>query len=185
MRPFAEQNNLKLGAVAQPLRAALTGRTTSPGIFDVLAVLGREECLARLADQAGRRGALKAPGLAVLQDRAPPSCSAQGNKIPRKGPRHPARLAISLRMLPFRPARFSQRFHRGLHDGRKIQHQTATLTVGNKTYDFPILSGTSGPTSSTSPSSTPRPGCSPTTPASPRPAAASPRSPISTATPAS
>jgi glutamyl-tRNA synthetase len=53
MRSLAEANNLKLGAVAQPLRAALTGRTTSPGIFDVLAVLGREECLARLADQAG------------------------------------------------------------------------------------------------------------------------------------
>jgi glutamyl-tRNA synthetase len=52
MRAFAEANNLKLGAVAQPLRVALTGRTTSPGIFDVLAVLGREECLARLADQA-------------------------------------------------------------------------------------------------------------------------------------
>jgi glutamyl-tRNA synthetase len=52
MRNFAEQKNLKLGAVAQPLRVALTGRTTSPGIFDVLAVLGREECLARLADQA-------------------------------------------------------------------------------------------------------------------------------------
>src|SRR4051812_23010238 len=52
MRSFAEQNNLKLGAVAQPLRVALTGRTTSPGIFDVLAVLGRQECLDRLADQA-------------------------------------------------------------------------------------------------------------------------------------
>jgi glutamyl-tRNA synthetase len=52
MRAFAEQNNLKLGAVAQPLRAALTGRTTSPGIFDVLAVLGPAECLARLGDQA-------------------------------------------------------------------------------------------------------------------------------------
>jgi glutamyl-tRNA synthetase len=52
MRAFADQNNLKLGAVAQPLRVALTGRTTSPGIFDVLAVLGREECLARLGDQA-------------------------------------------------------------------------------------------------------------------------------------
>jgi glutamyl-tRNA synthetase len=52
MRTFAEANNLKLGAVAQPLRAALTGRTTSPGIFDVLEVLGREECLARLGDQA-------------------------------------------------------------------------------------------------------------------------------------
>jgi glutamyl-tRNA synthetase len=37
--------------VAQPLRAALTGRSTSPGVFDVLAVLGREESLARIADQ--------------------------------------------------------------------------------------------------------------------------------------
>ena len=52
MRAFAEANGLKLGAVAQPLRVALTGRTTSPGIFDVLAVLGREESLNRLADQA-------------------------------------------------------------------------------------------------------------------------------------
>jgi len=53
VRAFAEREGAKLGAVAQPLRAALTGRTTSPGIFDVLAVLGREESLARLADQAG------------------------------------------------------------------------------------------------------------------------------------
>ncbi len=52
MRAFADGNNLKLGAIAQPLRVALTGRTTSPGIFDVLAVLGRGECLGRLADQA-------------------------------------------------------------------------------------------------------------------------------------
>jgi glutamyl-tRNA synthetase len=51
LRAFADQNGLKLGAVAQPLRAALTGRTTSPGIFDVLTVLGRRECLARLGDQ--------------------------------------------------------------------------------------------------------------------------------------
>ncbi|MCK0197636.1 glutamate--tRNA ligase [Ancylobacter sp. 6x-1] len=53
VRKVAEAAGVKLGAVAQPLRAALTGRTTSPGIFDVLAVLGREESLARLADQAG------------------------------------------------------------------------------------------------------------------------------------
>ncbi|MFZ1681754.1 MAG: hypothetical protein WAT70_12120, partial [Rhizobiaceae bacterium] len=38
----------KLGRIAQPLRAALTGRATSPGVFDVLAVLGREESLARI-----------------------------------------------------------------------------------------------------------------------------------------
>ncbi|MBL8579629.1 MAG: glutamate--tRNA ligase [Mesorhizobium sp.] len=51
IRAFAEEKGLKLGAVAQPLRAALTGRTTSPGVFDVLAVLGRDESLARIADQ--------------------------------------------------------------------------------------------------------------------------------------
>ncbi|MEW6438648.1 MAG: glutamate--tRNA ligase [Pseudomonadota bacterium] len=53
VRHYAEENHLKLGQVAQPLRAALTGKATSPGIFDVFTVLGREESLARLADQAG------------------------------------------------------------------------------------------------------------------------------------
>jgi glutamyl-tRNA synthetase len=53
VRSFAERKGVKLGQVAQPLRAALTGRVTSPGIFDVLAVLGQPESLARLADQAG------------------------------------------------------------------------------------------------------------------------------------
>ena len=51
MRAFAERKETKLGNVAQPLRAALTGRTTSPPIFDVLAVLGKDESLARLRDQ--------------------------------------------------------------------------------------------------------------------------------------
>jgi glutamyl-tRNA synthetase len=55
VRAFSEQRGIKLGAVAQPLRAALTGKTTSPGIFDVLAVLGKPESLARLKDQAERR----------------------------------------------------------------------------------------------------------------------------------
>jgi glutamyl-tRNA synthetase len=50
IRGFAEQQGLKLGTIAQPLRAALTGRTTSPGIFDVLLVLGKAETLARLRD---------------------------------------------------------------------------------------------------------------------------------------
>src|SRR5437899_2840734 len=57
VRAFAERKGVKLGTVAQPLRAALTGRTTSPPIFDVLAVLGKSESLARLHDQA-------APGIA-------------------------------------------------------------------------------------------------------------------------
>ena len=52
VRDYAIEAGIKLGIAAQPLRAALTGRTTSPGIFDVLAVLGREESLARLRDQA-------------------------------------------------------------------------------------------------------------------------------------
>ena len=52
VRAFAERRETKLANVAQPLRAALTGRTTSPPIFDVLAVLGRDESLARLRDQA-------------------------------------------------------------------------------------------------------------------------------------
>jgi len=51
IREAAEDRGVKLGKLAQPLRAALTGRTTSPGIFDVLALLGREESLARIADQ--------------------------------------------------------------------------------------------------------------------------------------
>jgi len=50
VREVAEAEGVKLGQVAQPLRAALTGRATSPGIFDVLALLGREESLARVAD---------------------------------------------------------------------------------------------------------------------------------------
>jgi len=51
VRAFAERRGIKLGGVAQPLRAALTGRTTSPPIFDVLAVLGKNESLGRLQDQ--------------------------------------------------------------------------------------------------------------------------------------
>jgi glutamyl-tRNA synthetase len=51
VRAFAERRGAKLGAVAQPLRAALTGRTTSPGIFEVLALLGKRESLGRIADR--------------------------------------------------------------------------------------------------------------------------------------
>jgi glutamyl-tRNA synthetase len=51
VRSVAEAAGAKLGQVAQPLRAALTGRATSPGIFDVLVLLGRDESLARIADR--------------------------------------------------------------------------------------------------------------------------------------
>jgi glutamyl-tRNA synthetase len=51
VRDIAERSGVKLGKLAQPLRAALTGKTTSPGIFDVLTLLGREESLGRIADQ--------------------------------------------------------------------------------------------------------------------------------------
>lgn len=52
VKPMAEELGVGLGKIAQPLRAALTGQTTSPGIFDVLALLGKEEALARLQDHA-------------------------------------------------------------------------------------------------------------------------------------
>ena len=51
VRAFATEQSLKLGAVAQPLRAAVTGRATSPGVFDVLETLGAAESLARIEDQ--------------------------------------------------------------------------------------------------------------------------------------
>ena len=51
VRATAEATGAKLGQIAQPLRAALTGRSTSPGLVDVMAVLGRDESLARLRDQ--------------------------------------------------------------------------------------------------------------------------------------
>jgi glutamyl-tRNA synthetase len=57
VREVADAEGVKLGQVAQPLRAALTGRATSPGIFDVLVLLGRDESLARIADQAARADA--------------------------------------------------------------------------------------------------------------------------------
>ena len=52
VRAFAEAAGLKLGKIAQPLRAALTGQSVSPPVFDVMAALGREEALARIRDQA-------------------------------------------------------------------------------------------------------------------------------------
>jgi glutamyl-tRNA synthetase len=53
VKAHAETKGVKLGKFAQPLRAALTGTSTSPGIFDVLVVLGRDEALGRIADQMG------------------------------------------------------------------------------------------------------------------------------------
>ena len=52
VKGFAAASGHKLGQVAQPLRAALTGRAVSPPVFDVMAVLGRAETLARIQDQA-------------------------------------------------------------------------------------------------------------------------------------
>jgi glutamyl-tRNA synthetase len=48
VREFVETNGLKLGQITQPLRATLTGSSVSPGIFEVMAVLGRDEALARI-----------------------------------------------------------------------------------------------------------------------------------------
>src|SRR3546814_18661079 len=66
VRAEAEAAELGLGKLAQPLRAALTGRTVSPGLFDVLLLLGRDVSLARLdAAQPSPAGALPPPLPAV------------------------------------------------------------------------------------------------------------------------
>lgn len=57
IRAFAEARDMKLGKVAQPLRAALTGAGTSPPIFEVMEILGRDEALGRLADASGNEAA--------------------------------------------------------------------------------------------------------------------------------
>ena len=56
VREIAEAKGIKLGQVAQPLRAALTGATTSPPIFEVMQVLGREETLGRIDDAVSAGG---------------------------------------------------------------------------------------------------------------------------------
>ena len=53
IRLTAEGRAMKLGQLAQPLRAALTGTTVSPGIFEVMEVLDRDETLGRLDDALG------------------------------------------------------------------------------------------------------------------------------------
>jgi len=53
-KAHAEEKSIKMGAIAQPLRAALTGSNVSPGIFEVMAVLGRGESLARIEDALQR-----------------------------------------------------------------------------------------------------------------------------------
>ncbi len=50
---FAATNDIKLGKIAQPLRAALAGRTKTPSVFDMMLVLGRDETLARIGDVQG------------------------------------------------------------------------------------------------------------------------------------
>ena len=52
-KTFSTEKGLKLGQIAQPLRACLSGSNTSPGIFEVMEVLGRQESLDRIQDQLG------------------------------------------------------------------------------------------------------------------------------------
>jgi len=61
LRQFGEERGLGFGKVAQPVRLALTGRTASPGLFDVIALLGRGECPARLRAAASRIRAQEVP----------------------------------------------------------------------------------------------------------------------------
>ncbi len=52
LRAFAGEEALSLGKIAQPLRVALTGRTVSPSVFDMMEIIGREESIARIQDCA-------------------------------------------------------------------------------------------------------------------------------------
>ena len=53
VKGYGEHTGQKMGKVAQPLRAALSGTTVSPSIFEVMEVLGKDETLGRLKDAAG------------------------------------------------------------------------------------------------------------------------------------
>jgi glutamyl-tRNA synthetase len=55
LRDYADVKGVKMGAVAQPLRAALTGSTSSPPIDAVLFALGRAEAVSRILAAAGDR----------------------------------------------------------------------------------------------------------------------------------
>jgi glutamyl-tRNA synthetase len=55
-----EEEGLKMGQLAQPVRVALTGRTASPGLFDVMEILGRERTLSRLQQSVARAEAASA-----------------------------------------------------------------------------------------------------------------------------
>ena len=57
MNRFCEEQGTKFGKLAAPLRAALAGRSVTPSVFDMMLVLGQEESLARLQDQAADGGA--------------------------------------------------------------------------------------------------------------------------------
>jgi glutamyl-tRNA synthetase len=56
VKAWAERDAIKLGAIAQPARVALTGRTVSPGLFDVMELLGKERTLARIDAAIAMRG---------------------------------------------------------------------------------------------------------------------------------
>ena len=69
IRAFADEAGIKLGEIAQPLRAALTGSDASPGIFEVMEVLLRDECVGRLADVAGGPNPSKRGSMADMRTR--------------------------------------------------------------------------------------------------------------------
>ena len=85
VREFAEANGLKLGQVAQPLRVALTGSTASPGIFEVLAVLGLDLDPPSQAARARKRGlwmAAKNASVCYVQEVPPDTLGAPTTTLP-------------------------------------------------------------------------------------------------------
>ncbi len=88
-KEHAQDIGVKLGEIAQPLRAALTGRKTSPGIFDVLVLLGRDESLARLQDQAGQ--AAVPPAAGAKANEARPDAGREPREGKSKSPSAPSK----------------------------------------------------------------------------------------------
>jgi len=75
---FCEDKGLKLGQLAQPLRAALTGSNASPGIYEVMWVVGKDECIGRLEDAMAGKNSVKAAE--VKEEKAPPKEKEQKKK---------------------------------------------------------------------------------------------------------
>ena len=149
VRAHVEATGVKLGDVAQPLRAALTGKTESPGLFEVMEVLGRDESLARIGDVAGLNGVLQPLRRTRIFNLAGLPCELINGTSADMLARHRNRTTSRAgRWMPGARAGKNQgRTRMAKPTGTKGKNETVTLTdnLSGKQVDFPLLSGTIGP----------------------------------------